>query len=293
MFVRRSIPLGLAGCVLAGAVPVLAHPHPSADPAAAPDEPTIVFHREEVAQSLPGDAAPQQPSHADAPAEDTQPVEAVIAAPELAYDAPTGHADRHEHGRHVHHAPHAPIAHALPPHPYPVPHQPVLEHEQWLAECRDRLHRVGRRDDGRVGGGIIGGLLGGVIGNRVARGDRLAGTIIGAGVGGLAGVAVGSAIDAAARERDHDRAADECELYLEDYLARYAPYAGQALGYAHGYPVQMTYVPVLVMVPQRAVVRETVTEEWVDVAAPARRTIHRRDTPAPTPANRTKRVKGN
>lgn len=289
MFVRRSIPLGLAGCVLAASAPVLAHPHPSTDPAAvAPDEPTIVFHREEVAQSLPGAPAPQQPSHADAPSEEPQPVEAVIAAPELAYDDPTGHADRHEHDRHVHHAPHAPMAHALPPHAYPVPHQPVLEHEQWLAECRDRLHRVGRRADGRVGGGILGGLLGGVIGNRVARGDRLVGTIVGAGVGGLAGVAVGSAIDAAARERDRDRAADECELYLEDYLARYAPYPGQA----HGYPVQMTYVPVLVMVPQRAVVRETVTEEWVDVATPARRTIHRHDAPAPKPVKRTKRIKG-
>jgi len=105
----------------------------------------------------------------------------------------------------------------------------------------------------------------------------------------VAGVAIGSAIGATSRDRRDDRAADECELYLEDYYAGY----GRQPGYGYGYSHQMTYVPVLVVVPQRAVVRETVIEEWVDAPAPARRTIHRHSAPAPaTKAVKVRRVKG-
>ena len=50
--------------------------------------------------------------------------------------------------------------------------------------------------------------------------------------------------------------------------------------------MHMTYVPVLIAVPQRAVVRETVTEEWVEVerthshTRPVKKVHHQ---PAPKP----------
>jgi hypothetical protein len=120
-------------------------------------------------------------------------------------------------------------------------------------------------------GGLLGAGVGGVIGNRAWDSERLAGTLLGAGVGGLAGVAIGSAIGAAGdRRRD-----DECAWQLDRYMVgshaaggySHSGYAPGYHGYGYGHPV-IAYVPVLVAIPQRAVVRETVTEEWGD--APAR-----------------------
>lgn len=89
--------------------------------------------------------------------------------------------------------------------------------------------------------------------------------------------------------------------------AIYPPYPGAyaAPGYAHpmpgyGYPASYPgygyaqggymMVPVLVAIPQRQVVRETVTEEWVD--APVRARTISRTPPRPAPRG-DKRIKGN
>jgi hypothetical protein len=150
---------------------------------------------------------------------------------------------------------------------------PPFDRGAWLAECRERIRGVSREERGGIIGGLLGAAAGGVIGNRAWDGERLAGTLIGAGVGGLAGLAIGSAIGAAGdRKRE-----DECAWHLDRYMAGGYPgygyghhgYAQGYPGYGYGYPA-IAYVPVLVAVPQRAVVRETVTEEWVDVPAPAR-----------------------
>jgi hypothetical protein len=47
-------------------------------------------------------------------------------------------------------------------------------------------------------------------------------------------------------------------------------------------------VPVLVAVPQRQVIRETVTEEWVDEPVRSRSVPPRRHHAAPSPARRGK-----
>ena len=63
--------------------------------------------------------------------------------------------------------------------------------------------------------------------------------------------------------------------------------------WAYGYPA-VAYVPVLVQIPQRAVVREYVTEEWVDVPAKAQPVAQTKiiRQPAPRPDKRIKRVRG-
>ena len=70
------------------------------------------------------------------------------------------------------------------------------------------------------------------------------------------------------------------------------PFPGHAyLPYGHAYP-SVAYVPVLVAVPQRAVVRETVTEEWVPGPAPARPRTEREIEHAPAPDKRIKMHSG-
>lgn len=148
---------------------------------------------------------------------------------------------------------------------------------QWLDECRARYDaRDGRgQRRGQTIGALLGAATGGLIGNRVAgRGDRVVGTAIGAGVGGLAGAAAGSAVGASSDRRE---ALDECEAFLLQHEAQW-----QTRDYGYG-PVML--VPILVPVEQRPVVREYVTEEWVDeeITAGASRTIPRRAVPAPEP----------
>lgn len=179
---------------------------------------------------------------------------------------------------------------AYPGYGYPPPVAPRFDRDAWLDDCHDRIRGVERKDRGGVIGGLLGAVAGGVVGNRAWDSKRLAGTLIGAGVGGLAGVAIGSAIGAAS-ERRHD---DECALYLDRYMA--GGYPGPAYpGYAYGYPGYgyggYALVPVMVAIPQRQVVRETVTEEWVEEPV-RRRTVARPHRPAPTGDKRIKIIKG-
>jgi hypothetical protein len=108
------------------------------------------------------------------------------------------------------------------------------------------------------------------------------------------------------RERADRDARAHCEaMFAHHHRRRAMPYPGAypgplphpapypapyAYGYAAPYGYPLMWVPVLVQVPQRAVVHEYVTEEWVDEApAPAkRRIIHRA---APRPGKYTKYVK--
>lgn len=186
----------------------------------------------------------------------------------------------------------------MPPHgiggypyapPYAAPHYPAparFDREAWLADCRERIRGVNREDRGGVIGGLLGAVAGGVIGNRSWDRERLAGTLLGAGVGGLAGIAIGSAIGAAGDRRRED----ECAWHLDRYIDAGHGYPGS--GYGHGYPA-FAYVPVLVQVPQRAVVREYVTEEWIDEPVRSRSVPRSKIIlqPAPPAGKRSKLIK--
>lgn len=157
--------------------------------------------------------------------------------------------------------------------------------EQWLEECYARTG--GKRRSGERGqgiGGVLGAVAGGIAGNRIAgRGDRLAGSLIGAGVGGLAGAVAGGLIGRSGRRGGYD-----CDAALERHLQlvqsgqfrpvhstasrviaapQYAP-APQYYAPVQTYAQPVMYVEQQVQVPQRAVVREYVTEELVDVPQP-------------------------
>lgn len=184
-----------------------------------------------------------------------------------------------------------------------------FDRELWLEECRARTRRD--RGDGPILGGLLGAITGGVIGNRAWDSERAIGTVLGAGGGGLLGAAIGGAIDSRSRRQRFD-----CEAYLDRYLAAVSqqaphaprgPYAApapwpQASGahgapyhghprpypappygsYAYAQPVMM--VAVREEIPQRAVVREQVEEEWVaPPLSPASREIPAKQT-APPPA---------
>jgi len=185
-----------------------------------------------------------------------------------------------------------PMAMPYSAHGYGAPLPPRFDREEWLDECRRRIRGLDREERGGVIGGLLGGIAGGIIGNRAYDTKRLAGTLLGAGIGGAAGILIGSAIGAASDRRRED----ECAWRLDEYLA------GGHAGYGHGYPgygypaygYGYTLMPVVVAVPQRAVVRETVTEEYEEVPVRARtvtrtRTIHRS---APAPDKRVRMIKG-
>lgn len=295
MTARHLTLLGAAVSAIGAASPAMAQlemPYEYAYPLP-PGE--VVYEQAPVVQPLP---APVQPS---------PPPQEVYHEPEYpadsAYDGE--YADEYEYES-------APVYHEPRPQPpaayYPAPHAPPphFDAEAWLADCRARYRAGDDREEGGVAGGLLGAAAGGLIGNRVADGERLAGTLIGAGVGGLAGVAIGTAIGAAA---DRDRAEDYCEAMLERYPHGYVPAPAPAYPppppYGYGYSAYygqgcgctptMTYMPVLMAVPQRAVVREYVTEEWVEAEpraerpAPAkRRVIH---TPPPRSDKRIKYTK--
>jgi len=183
-----------------------------------------------------------------------------------------------------------------------------FDRELWLEECRARTRGGG--GDGPILGGLLGAITGGVIGNRAWDSERAIGTVLGAGAGGLLGAAIGGAIDSRARRQRFD-----CEAYLDRYLAavsQQAPHAprgpysapapwpgasgahlGQAphYGHPHAYPAPphayaqpVMMVAVREEIPQRAVVREQVEEEWVaPPTSPASREIPP-EQPAPPPA---------
>lgn len=325
MTARTLSTIGTACCAVAFAAPALAQPEMTYEPRTyeyaqpAPGDGAVVYEREPVVQPYP-----QQPA---SPVYTTQPVVQPLPRsyddheaeyePQYTYEpsypepAPQDDAPRHgapQHALPAHAPPHRAAPYPAPPY-HAAPYQAArpgyaplpadFDREMWLDDCREGYRNPRRRGDGGVAGGLLGAVVGGVIGNRVADGERLAGSLIGAGIGGLAGLAIGSAI-ASSGERRRDRDAYEaCEAWLDRYLANGyghpaypAPNYGPAHGaYGYGYPaghaMHMTFVPVLVAVPQRAVVRETIREEWVEEAAPtykkgpAKRVIQYRKAPAP------------
>lgn len=286
MTTRLLATLTVASSALAAASPAMAQPamtygdrYEYARPAPVPSSaPPVIYQSQPVVQPIPT-YTPTAPA--------TYVEDAAYEVEHEYREAPAHY--RTSHGAPVHsthRGGHYPAAYPQGHHGAP---QAGFDHEAWLDECEDRFRSRYRDSDGNVIGGLLGAAAGGVIGNRVADGNRLAGTLIGAGVGGLAGLAIGSAIDAASAA---DRRRDGRE-YCEDYLSRYSyghrsmpthghgyAYAPQHHGYAQYYQVQpMMLVPVRVPVQQRAVVREYVTEEYVDVPVttyeevPAYRTI--------------------
>lgn len=282
MTVHRLLALTAAAGAIAAGAPAAAEPNTPGG---------VVFESVPVVQPV------------DAPAPIAQPVaereeEVIIyetaretaGLPSPSETTPPAHPPYYGHG----HAPHAvPAYHPSSP--------PVFDRDAWLADCRDRIRGMNRDDRARVIGGLLGAAAGGVIGNRAWDSQRLAGTLLGAGVGGIAGLAIGSAIAAAGDRRRED----ECAWHLDRYLA--GPYTapaaawggypaygyghGYGYGYGYGYPA-VTYVPVLVQVPQRAVVREYVTEEWVDEPLPTRtRSLPRSKIAPHAPPSAGKRTK--
>lgn len=277
MTVHRLLALTAATGALAFAAPALAQPEGSYEYAEEADAPDVIYHGDPVVQPLPVPPLPAPMAHSHHPA-------AVVAPAPHAYAPPPMH---HGYARR---------------HSYPMgyPHSaPPFDRGAWLANCRERIRGVSREERGGVIGGLLGAAAGGVIGNRAWDSERLAGTLLGAGVGGLAGLAIGSAIGAAGdRKRE-----DECAWHLDRYMTAghqgygYAHpgygYGHPGYGYGYGYPA-VAYVPVLVAVPQRAVVRETVTEEWVDVPVHTRTRSHTKviRERAPAPDKRIKYTKG-
>lgn len=218
---------------------------------------------------MPGHAQPiPQPVPQTIPAPQTHQTHQVPTVPQHYPSQPHAHTQ-------APHYPAQPVAHHGGP---PLPPAPSFDRSGWLDNCEDELRR--RKNRGATTGGLLGAIAGGVIGNRVADSERLGGTLIGAGVGGLAGLAIGSAIGSAVGGNPYLK---ECKAYLENWerggygQGGYAQggYGQHAYGYGYGhqgygYGYQAyTYVPAMAYVTtypiSRPVIREYVTEEWVDV----------------------------
>lgn len=288
----------------------------------------IAFAAPTLAQNGPG---PEMTYEYAVPAQggvihDSAPVVQAAPSPPMERHNANGPAYQVETGRTIAHPPHHHAAQVPPPMPAPMAHPghmaqhsyqpyvaPNFNRGDWLSHCRRQVRGVRSSDDrAKVITGLLGAVAGGVAGNRVSPRNRLSGTLIGAGIGGIAGIAVGAAIDGLSR-RDRD---DECTAYLDHYMRggfggpSYAYGYGQpgygygygGTGFNHGYGYNygygygygaVAYMPVLVAVPQQQVVREYVTEEWIDV--PVRtRTITKTKVirhSAPAPASRTKLIK--
>jgi len=285
---RRSLALSAAAVALASAAPAAAHPGSDYEYAHPAPRGPVVFESEAVVQPLPHDAP-----MAEDYVYEREMVEESYPAPHGALPPPGYPAAPGAYG-----APYPYHANAGPMMP------PQFDRDTWLARCNDRIRGVNRKDRAGVIGGLLGAVAGGVIGNRAWRSERLAGTLLGGGVGALAGLAIGSAVGAAGERRREDDCAWHLDRYMADYPAPgygqpgysygYPAYGHAAPGYGYGYGGYML-MPVIVAVPQRQVVRETVTEEWVDVPVRERtvnrtRTIHR---PAPAPDKRIRYIKGN
>lgn len=270
MTLRPIVSLALASAAVAAAAPAWSQ---SGDP-------EIVYEQEAVIQPLPGEIPPETTRETVPLVEQGITPEAQRIEYESEFPAEYGSSRSVEQSYSA--APYSeqaypPIARPgpmLPPYaaeapvyfphanyPGAMPYPSGYQHDQnsrgqWLAECRARYDGGDGRGKqrGRTIGALVGAAAGGLIGNRVAgRGDRLVGTVIGAGVGGLAGAAAGSAIGESSDRRE---ALDECEAFLLQHEAQW-----QSPGYGYR---PMMLVPIMIPVEQRAVVREYVTEEWVD-----------------------------
>lgn len=292
MTARHLTLLGAAVSAIGAASPAMAQPEMPYEYAYPLPPGEVIYRQEPVVQPLP------EPPGTPAPPSEAQAYDEPEYYDEGDYDDEYAYDYERERAPEYYPAPPQPGAY----HPAPVAPPIHFDREAWLADCRAYYRTQGRRDDRGVAGGLIGAAAGGLIGNRVADGERLAGTLIGAGVGGLAGLAIGTAIDAAV---DRDRAEDYCESLLERHSGGYAHAPAYPAPYGYAYPgyyghgcacaPAVTYMPVLVAVPQRAVVREYVTEEWVETAPrvehhprPKRRVISK---PAPTADKRVKYTK--
>lgn len=284
-FHRQLLAASVAAGAFALAGPALAQEMTYEYAQPAPAAPSVVYTADPVVQPIPTPPAPPAPPpaaqwHSEAGADYTVDRAEPLPAP------PPPH--------HAYPAQMPGYAPAMQPGPGYAAHMPTrFDREAWLDNCQDRLRGVKEKDRAGVIGGLLGAVAGGIAGNRIAgTGERLAGSLIGAGVGGLAGIAIGSAIGAS---QNHKRRA-ECEAYLDRYMTGYPQPGGYGYPYAYGYPAYgytyaYTMVPVMIAVPQRRVVRETVIEEWVDVPAHTvtrERKIYR---PAPKADKRIKYTK--
>ena len=267
-------------------------------PAPAPQMPAPVFTSEPIVQPV---AKVAEPAAYPAYEED---VEIVSAAPPLPVErAPVAPAHGHHYaqaGEHSYHHsrtayPAAYRGYAEAPSGPPLPPQPSYDKDAWLDDCEAELRR--REGRGEAAGGFLGAVAGGLIGNRVADGERLGGTLLGAGIGGIAGAVIGSAIGSAVRGNPYLR---ECRAYLENWdrnVYGRAAYGQPHYGYAHAHSQQVTYIHYPI---ERPVIREYVTEEWVDVPVEAyeyETVIEKRAVRQPVkytkqrPAKRTKYIK--
>ena len=199
---------------------------------------------------------------------------------------------------------------------YP-PMPPVIDRKAWISECRAYLRERRRRaDTGAVAGGVLGAAAGAVIGNEVANvGDKLGGALIGGGVGGLVGLFIGQAIALAGG----DGTKKDCKRWLRTYEESYASGGGQwpyptypqqggqyygggnwnggwqqqswnsswHSGWSGGYiVVPQTTVTVYHSAPMVPVVREVVTEEWVETEV-----VHKKAKPHYKPAPKVRYIK--
>lgn len=296
----RLLVVSVSASVLAGGVPGWAQDTATYEYAEPASDAPVIFTSEPIVQPLPGSPPlvenevydveamdmPAAPAPPVPPVPPVPPMRAAIQShatlpPPAAYGPVPGA--------------YAPGAYVAPyaQHGYAHPVENRFNRAAWLDDCHRRIRGVDREDRAAVIGGLLGAIAGGVVGNRVWDSERLAGTLLGAGVGGLAGVAIGSAVDAAS-DRRHD---DECARYLDSYMAGGYPQTGYpGVAYGYGYPGYAyggyTLVPVMVAVPQRQVIRETVTEEWVDEPVRTRSIPRRPRQPATAPDKRIKLIKG-
>lgn len=237
-------------------------------------------------------AAPIAAAAAELPAIQAVAPIAAAAAPVAAKAAPViAHAATSHAGgsygypaQQTHHQsqPHYTAARTIPAQQYAPAQAYQVQYtpEQWLEECYARTGGKRRGERGQGVGGLLGAVAGGIAGNRIAgRGERLAGSLIGAGVGGLAGAVVGGLIGRSGKRGGYD-----CDAALERHMAlvqngQYQPVhhtAARTIPAPQYYaPVQVQsyaqpvmYVEQQVAVRQRAVVREYVTEEYVEAPQP-------------------------
>ena len=286
MTARNLMAFGTVTIAALAATPALAGPDMSyetrtyeyAQPAP-PAASEVIYRQEPVVQPLPA------------------PMPAPVAAPQPVYEQDYAYEEEYEYktaapAPMAHHPmPHHPMPHAMhrPHHPqaaaYPPPY-PDFDRAAWLDDCESKVRGKDSKKKGGIIGALLGAIAGGVIGNRAWKSERLGATLIGAGAGGLVGGVIGSAIGGKGRgDRDY------CEAYLDRYLM--GSYGQSGYGYGYGY-TGYTMVPVMVAVPQRAVVREYVTEEWVDVPVkhkPVKKVRYIKQAPTKAIPVKTKTIK--